>query len=370
MKRVFLLIFLISFSYSTFAISKTLSRIEAIYNEDNTKQSVFYENVLSESYYEKINSIIKKNIDLICYYNDGTKEVLNDGETISLEYGDVYIGLNEIKVFYSNCMTRIAVPISNQKENFKFSNIDEKDISDKNTGIKITGMTNNRSENSIVIVPKYIDGIQVRIIGNSAFANFDYLKELHLPRDLVSIEEKAFTECWSLEKIRIPDTVVTIGKEAFSRCSHLKEVNLSNAMRSISEETFAYCYDLETIYLPESIKNIGKKAFYSCYYLKNIVSSNFIEVIDSQAFYECERLSRIFLPYSKYIGYQAFKKCVNLDDVIISCLTTLEDEVFYDINQDINFTLYADEGTPLYKFTIFENYIKRTSNIQDINFTY
>ena len=80
---------------------------------------------------------------------------------------------------------------------------------------------------------------------------------------LKSIERGVFSECRDLEKISVPDGLVSIGDEAFRECANLKSIRFSNVLEKIG----AVCFwkgGLEEIVLPASVKEVGAGAFYEC----------------------------------------------------------------------------------------------------------
>ena len=56
--------------------------------------------------------------------------------------------------------------------------------------------------------------------------------------------EKAFSGCWSLTELTIPDHVTTIGKDAFRDCYGLVKVTLGRGLTSIGSGAFHTSYKL------------------------------------------------------------------------------------------------------------------------------
>lgn len=126
----------------------------------------------------------------------------------------------------------------------------------------------------------------------------------------------------------------------FSNCSSLKKVTLPNSIRSISNDFFNGCDNLETVIIPDSVETFVTEAFYNWTGLKHIVISeraniipymcfgeciNLEEItlmgskqIDGHAFYHCEKLKRIEIPMgSTIIGTNAFSYCSDLEEILI-----------------------------------------------------
>ena len=74
------------------------------------------------------------------------------------------------------------------------------------------------------------DGLQE--LTENSLANMAMLKEVRLPNTLTSIGSGCLTDCYSLTKIFIPNSVVTIASDAFS--NSLKEIIIDKPEGSIS----------------------------------------------------------------------------------------------------------------------------------------
>lgn len=95
-------------------------------------------------------------------------------------------------------------------------------------------------------------------------------KSCTLPESLLSIEEYAFSQCSSLESIKIPNQMIIIGNEAFEDCSSLKEVDLGPSVANIGYCAFVNCNSISSVTIPESVCNIGWGAFGDCLNLRSI----------------------------------------------------------------------------------------------------
>ncbi|MGL5957520.1 MAG: leucine-rich repeat domain-containing protein, partial [Phocaeicola sp.] len=80
----------------------------------------------------------------------------------------------------------------------------------------------------------------------------------------------AFSECYSLESISIPDSVTTIGNKAFYNCSGLESITLPDSVTTIGNSAFSGCSGLQSIMIPDSVTTIGYYAFEDCNSLQSI----------------------------------------------------------------------------------------------------
>ena len=82
---------------------------------------------------------------------------------------------------------------------------------------------------------------------------------------MIYIENFAFNNFISLEKITIPPSIRIIPKNSFKRCSNLKEITIDPYKTEFEENTFfRNIQSVEKIFIPNSIKSIGKQSFSGC----------------------------------------------------------------------------------------------------------
>ena len=134
----------------------------------------------------------------------------------------------------------------------------------------------------------------------TGFYQYSGKKEVNIPSTIdgytvTKINKGAFQYHYGIEKIIIPDTVVTIGAEAFMSCSKLETVNVLGSLDKIDERTFYECFALKIVTIAGDVKKIEKRAFYRCYKLEKIEFLKGLEYIDEYAFKECG-ITDIFIP--------------------------------------------------------------------------
>lgn len=101
----------------------------------------------------------------------------------------------------------------------------------------------------------------IRCIGNSALSLCPNLTEVTLPSTVTVVEDYAFSEAASLQKVTVPSGVVYIGASAFSACPALTEVTLPDTLAVLGDFAFAHCTSLTHLTLPDSLTTIGPDAF-------------------------------------------------------------------------------------------------------------
>ncbi|MEE1366254.1 MAG: leucine-rich repeat protein, partial [Muribaculaceae bacterium] len=200
-------------------------------------------------------------------------------------------------------------------------------------------------------------------ICNSAFSDCYELYSISIPNTVISIGDKAFEDCRGLSSINIPNSVTHIGREAFSYCYNLKNVGLSNAITNINSYLFYKCTNLTNIVLPSNIISIEDCAFSGCSSLTSIEIPNSVTSIGSFAFDGCSALENIIVPNTvTEIGSYAFRNCsaltnfklpdnlINISDGIFSGCSKLAHVEIPNSVKSIG--SMAFEYTPLSSITI------------------
>lgn len=92
------------------------------------------------------------------------------------------------------------------------------------TGILITGC--DRIEDTVIDIPKLIEGRQVTAIGAYAFKEFRKVRFLSIPDTVTSLGNHCFYNCRKLEQITLSDAVMEVEDGAFKNCEELTAVTM------------------------------------------------------------------------------------------------------------------------------------------------
>ena len=95
-----------------------------------------------------------------------------------------------------------------------------------------------------------------------AFSHCYKLTSVTLPDRVTSIEDGAFYYCSSLTAVIIPNSITSIGDNAFSGCSSLTAVIIPNSITSIGDYAFGDCYKLTSVYFQGNAPSAGDNVFY------------------------------------------------------------------------------------------------------------
>ena len=188
---------------------------------------------------------------------------------------------------------------------------------------------NNGTELMVTFGGSYYDSYSNEYQGNVAIP--EEVTYMNRTRKVTSIGSSAFSHCYGLTSVTIPNSVTSIGGGAFSGCTGLTSVTIPNSVTSIGSHAFADCYGLTSITIPNSVTSIGESAFYDCYKLTSVTIPNSVTSIGKSAFYLCYRLTSVTIPNSvTSIGDAAFYKCSGLTSITIpNSVTSIGEEAFY-----------------------------------------
>ena len=220
---------------------------------------------------------------------------------------------------------------------------------------------------------KFVEGSQLKTIGEEVFYYCMELENLQLPEGLQTIGIKAFNLCTKLGEINIPDSVTSIQKGAFANTKVYKDGvdnnqsliyvdnwvvgctdknktivdendvekgwtitadSFDREIVGIADEVFADSQTLEAVTLPSTMKHLGYKAFSNCpaLYTVNIANTQ-IERIGEYAFYKCGLLKTVTMKKPngsspvKTIGKYAFASCSSLNNSSIGGASMIPDTV-------------------------------------------
>lgn len=150
-------------------------------------------------------------------------------------------------------------------------------------------------------------------IGIYAFSDCNSIESIVLPKNLTEINEGVFEGLESLTSIEIPDSVTSFGNSAFSCCKSLTSIEIPDEATSIEEYTFAHCESLTSVEIPDEVTSIGDFAFCYCISLTDISIPDGVTSIGNGAFWHCESLTDISIPYGvESFGYDTFAYCESL----------------------------------------------------------
>lgn len=118
------------------------------------------------------------------------------------------------------------------------------------------------TNNDAIIMPTNQEAFGAAIINNE---NEKGIGCITFDKDITTIGKHAFSNCWRLTSIVLPESVDTIGDNAFQCCSRLKEITFDNNLKYIGKNAFLNCKKLVLdISSLDNIRAIDDYAFASC----------------------------------------------------------------------------------------------------------
>lgn len=202
--------------------------------------------------------------------------------------------------------------------------------------ITIKGFADGVTVPANIVIPRYIDGLPVGLIGNAAFfdnENNYNIVSVHIPYTVVYLGYGAFGFSSSLESASFDMNIALnyFGYSMFVNCTSLINIQLPN-LTTISDYAFKDCTALTQITIPDSIETIGVQAFMGCTNLIDVIISgnSNLNIISAEAFSSCGKLENINLPSTlNIIANRAFEYCNNISNFILPYnLTHIGDEAF------------------------------------------
>ena len=173
------------------------------------------------------------------------------------------------------------------------------------------------------IVPS--DG-SVQTIGEGAFRGCVDLTTVIVPKDIICIEDMAFSGCSNVENFVVDPhnsrygviakclidfttrsvvagcknsvlsdltNITTIGKAAFDGCYDLVNLMISNSVVRVLDFAFRNCLNVMEVALRGQIESIGYSSFRGCTRLRTVRIGKNLKRIGDAAFMDCNNLTRI-----------------------------------------------------------------------------
>lgn len=172
--------------------------------------------------------------------------------------------------------------------------------------------------------------IALTTIGSSAFSGCSALNSpMALPETMQTIPNSLFSDCVSLEEVRIPNTMQVIEANAFKNCQKIANIVLPDNLQTIGAYAFYGCLSLEAIKFPEKLNSIGIEAFVATK-LQEVILDDKLETIEKRAFYSNDKLKYLYIPKSvTSIGAYAFENCKNLKSIIYDAEIDIPDNMAF-----------------------------------------
>jgi hypothetical protein len=189
--------------------------------------------------------------------------------------------------------------------------VDAKELTEKDFDIKSGELARYSGLSVEVIIP---DGVTK--IGEGAFKKSKNCERIVKPESVTEIEKEAFVSCPATE-INIPSGIKVIKSFTFY-LSALKTAVIPEGVEVIEDNAFGECYSLEKVVIPSSCKKVGEAAFKGCSSLNEVVIDEGVESLSDYCFNGCTQLKTVVIPDGCYeIGNFCFEGCKELTEVYV-----------------------------------------------------
>lgn len=210
---------------------------------------------------------------------------------------------------------------------------------------------------------------------DGTFEGCGNLKEVVLGDGLINIGVDAFTNT-AIEKIIIPDSVITISDGAFYNCYKLKDANIGYGVTSIGANAFSNNTKLENISIGKGVVSIGKEALSGCTSLESLLIPSSVTSLGGALCNGNTSLNRVVIGNGvkellcaggvhgglEYYYTGLFEQCTSLSDVSLgSGITKITTDTFADTRL---YTLVLPS-----KVSIIENGAFHNSGLEHLYFT-
>lgn len=193
-------------------------------------------------------------------------------------------------------------------------------------------------ENTILEIPDYIQNVPITYIRDLKPAlisvkfprtavrvgegcmHKSYVSEVRLNKGLKQIDNYAFSMCWNLKKIDLPETLETLGESAFAGSgletvtippkieilnktfykTKLVHVKVPGNVTRLENQAFDEIETLEDVYLEEGVEYIGESVFCTAPKLKMIYIPRSVTHIDELNFLACAEDFQIVTPQGSF----------------------------------------------------------------------
>lgn len=147
----------------------------------------------------------------------------------------------------------------------------------------------------------YCDAVGNALVQGENFADFQWRSgDLVIDPDsgIVEIGDYAFSYCFGIKKIVVPEGVVGIGVEAMFECSNLVEVSLPTTLLRLDLGAFRLCRSLEKLIVPDSVTYIAPTVLSGCTNIRELVLPFIGDSVDTNTNLDTDkRIGYIFGDY-------------------------------------------------------------------------
>lgn len=183
-------------------------------------------------------------------------------------------------------------------------------------GYSISGFKGEDGDTVDLVIPSQYNGKAVVAIADNAFSRCDSIKSVVIPDSITTIGINAFYVCDSLESVTLSNNLTYFGGGAFIGCPKLQYNQYENGYYLGSAES-PYMLLVQfnsntdrTVKINNAVKFIGYNAFSQCENVESVSLPNGTLQLSSSAFQNCNKLKNVYIPSTvTYVEDNAFYGC-------------------------------------------------------------
>jgi hypothetical protein len=281
--------------------------------------------------------------ELLHIYSGHTTRVAGSGWNFNIENG-VYLSVAELSEFLAAAPANTADTPYPVKLNVNLQSL-ASTISSTDNHVVVLGALFNALHGKYATVD--LSNASGNM-GTAPYDNYysaaptdaDKLVSVILPDSLTIIRPRTFQNCSSLKSFVFPHSLQKIGYSAFAGCSSLISADLSDCLSlttitdldNTNGNTFSNCSSLEEVKLPDSVQIIGGFAFANCEKLEEMIFPSSLQTVGGYAFQDSGITKADFSScsnFQEFVWVGIFLRCVNLREVILpTAVTSLNVSMF------------------------------------------
>ena len=194
-------------------------------------------------------------------------------------------------------------------------------------------------EDETVVLPQTIDGEEVMIIGERAFAGTSILS-VSMPDSVLYIASWAFVGCKQLKTVRFSDNIQLILEEAFQDCESLEQVILPKNLKELGQYAFGNCLAVQKIWIPKTLEKWGWSPFIGNISVKEIVFEEGLKKIGSYGAFAGCQVEVLRIPAS----------VESIADIAFTSFPKLKEVHFAGAAPEVGFNVFAtpEQGVKIY----------------------
>ena len=172
---------------------------------------------------------------------------------------------------------------------------------------------------------------------NRVYCNM--LQEVYVGKNVTSIRDSAFNNCYSLASVTIPDRVTSILGSAFSNCCSLASVTIPDTVSTIQNSAFNNCYSLASVTIPDGVSSIRFSVFNNCYSLASVTIPDTVSTIQNSVFNNCYGMR--FYDFSNYTAVPTLSNVSAFKNIPSDCQMLIPTALYDEWRTATNWTTLA-----------------------------